>query len=238
MTALILENIHHRFGPAEIVCDLSLAVNPGEVVCLLGPSGSGKTTVLRIAAGLESTQQGTVTIDGRTVGSATANVPPESRDVGLMFQDYALFPHLTVAQNVEFGIAERPGPERAEIARKMLAQVGMSGFGEGFPYTLSGGEQQRVALARALAPNPRIMLMDEPFSGLDFRLRDQIRDDTLALLKEIGTATLLVTHDPEEAMLMSDRIALLNAGHLVQFGSPEDLYYRPKNSFVTEFFGE
>ncbi len=238
MTTLVLENVFHRFGSVVVIDDLTVTVEPGEVVCLLGPSGSGKTTALRVAAGLEPLQQGTVQIDGRVVGSDTVNVPPELRDVGLMFQDYALFPHLTVAQNVEFGITGQPGRERAEIARKMLAQVGMSGFGTSFPYTLSGGEQQRVALARAIAPNPRIMLMDEPFSGLDFRLRDQIRDDTLALLKSTGTATLLVTHDPEEAMLMADRIALLNHGRLIQFAPPEDLYYRPQNMFVAEFFGE
>lgn len=238
MPVLTLENLSHRFGTVQVLDDLNLTIDAGEVLCLLGPSGSGKSTALRIAAGLEPPQSGIVRIGERIMSSATVNVPPEQRDIGLMFQDYALFPHLTVAKNVEFGLTGQGAEERRKIAREMLANVGMAGFENGFPYTLSGGEQQRVALARALAPNPHIMLMDEPFSGLDFRLRDQIRDDTLALLKSLGTATLLVTHDPEEAMLMADRIALLDRGRVVQAGTAEDLYTRPLNGFVAEFFGE
>jgi iron(III) transport system ATP-binding protein len=237
-SALSLENISHRFGPTAVLGDFSLSIEPGTVACLLGPSGSGKTTALRIAAGLEPVQQGTVTIGGQVVGSTTVDVPPERRDVGLMFQDYALFPHLSVAQNVGFGLTGKTADQRASIVEKVLAQVGMAGFGDKVPYTLSGGEQQRVALARALAPAPRVMLMDEPFSGLDYRLRDQIRDDTLTLLKATDTATLLVTHDPDEAMLMADKITLMRAGQIVQTGTPEDLFYRPSNAFAAEFFGE
>lgn len=237
-SALSLANISHHFGPTAVIDDFSLSIEPGEVACLLGPSGSGKTTALRIAAGLEPVQQGTVTIGDQVVGSTTVDVPPERRDVGLMFQDYALFPHLSVAQNVAFGLTGKTANERAAIVEKTLAQVGMTGFGDNVPYTLSGGEQQRVALARALAPAPQVMLMDEPFSGLDYRLRDQIRDDTLSLLKATDTATLLVTHDPDEAMLMADRITLMQAGQIVQTGTPEELFYRPANGFAAEFFGE
>jgi len=237
-TALSLEDVSHRFGTSLVVDGLNLDVDPGQVVCLLGPSGSGKTTVLRIAAGLEQLQHGTVRIDGREVGSATLDVPPEQRDVGLMFQDYALFPHLSVAENVEFGLSGQDAKARTEISNTVLAQVGLAGYGGKVPYTLSGGEQQRVALARALAPKPRLMLMDEPFSGLDFRLRDQIRDDTLALLKKTGTATLLVTHDPEEAMLMADKIVLMGEGKVAQAGTPKELYYHPKSEFIAKFFGE
>ncbi len=236
--ALRLEHVSHAYGAVQAVSDVSLALAPGELMCLLGPSGCGKTTVLRVTAGLETLQQGRVLIDGRVVADGRAQEPPEARNVGLMFQDYALFPHLSALQNVEFGLRRLPSAERRSRAAAALAQVGMAGQAGAFPHTLSGGQQQRVALARALAPQPRIMLLDEPFTGLDVRLRNQVRDDALHVLKSSGAATLMVTHDPEEAMFMADRIAVMRDGRILQAGPPADLYYAPANAFVAGFFGE
>jgi iron(III) transport system ATP-binding protein len=238
MDALRLEHVSHAFGALLAVDDLSLSVAPGELVCLLGPSGCGKTTVLRIAAGLEGLQRGRVLMDDKPVADETTDVPPEARGVGLVFQDYALFPHLTVLDNVAFGLRSLSGAARRARALDALAQVGMESSAKVYPHTLSGGQQQRVALARALAPKPRVMLLDEPFSGLDARLRNQVRDDTLHVLKESGAATLMVTHDPEEAMFMADRVALMCCGRLVQLGRPTDLYFAPDDAFVAGFFGE
>jgi iron(III) transport system ATP-binding protein len=238
MDALRLENVSHAFGEVLAVDDLSLAVVPGELVCLLGPSGCGKTTVLRIAAGLEALQQGRVLMGDTPVADDRVAVPPEARGVGLVFQDYALFPHLSVLDNVAFGLRGRPAQDRRERAMEVLAQVGMDRSAGVFPHTLSGGQQQRVALARALAPEPQVMLLDEPFSGLDSRLRNMIRDETLHLLKQSGAATLMVTHDPEEAMFMADRVALMRDGRIVQLGQPTDLYFAPSDAFVASFFGD
>ena len=238
MDALTLEHVSHAYGGLRAVDDLELSIAPGELVCLVGPSGCGKTTALRIAAGLEALQRGRVLIDGQVVADGRVDVPPEARGVGLMFQDYALFPHLSVADNVAFGLRGRPAGEQRARVEATLAQVGMLEEVEAYPHMLSGGQQQRVALARALAPEPRIMLLDEPFSGLDAQLRVRIRDDTLHLLKGSAAATLMVTHDPEEAMFMADRIALMRAGRMVQVGQPTELYFAPVNSFVAGFFGE
>jgi iron(III) transport system ATP-binding protein len=238
MPALALEQVSHSYGDVKAVRDVSLELAAGEVVCLLGPSGCGKTTVLRLAAGLERLQKGTVRMDGRVIAGDGRDLPPEQRGIGLVFQDFALFPHLTVIENVGFGLRKAHSRAARETAAAALAQVGMEGYAGSYPHTLSGGQQQRVALARALAPKPKVMLLDEPFSGLDFRLRNQIRDDTLHILKESGAATLLVTHDPEEAMFMADRIALMEAGRIVQVGRPVDLYCTPINSFVAGFFGD
>jgi iron(III) transport system ATP-binding protein len=208
------------------------------VVCLLGPSGCGKTTALRVCAGLEPLQQGRVLIGGEVVAGEGPERPPEDRSVGLVFQDYALFPHLTVADNVAFGLRRLAAAERRERVAAALDLVGMKGAAGSHPHMLSGGQQQRVALARALAPRPRVMLLDEPFSNLDARLRQQVRDDTLHVLKRGETTTLMVTHDPEEAMFMADRIALMREGRIVQLGTPAELYYRPVNAFAASFFGE
>ncbi len=238
MDALTLEHVSHAFGSVRAVQDLSLSIAPGELVCLLGPSGCGKTTALRIAAGLEELQDGRVLIDGQVVADGRTDQPPEARGVGLMFQDYALFPHLSVADNVGFGLRDLSGGKRRDRVAVVLEQVGMLDQTRMFPHMLSGGQQQRVALARALAPEPRIMLLDEPFSGLDTRLRNQIRDDTLHVLKNGASATLIVTHDPEEAMFMADRIAVMRAGCIVQVGRPADLYYAPADAFVAGLFGD
>ena len=237
-TALKLKNIRHVYGDTVAVDDFNFDVHAGEVVCLLGPSGCGKTTALRVAAGLEILQRGEVSVGGAVVANTRTAVPPEQRGVGLVFQDYALFPHLTVLQNVEFGLSHLLAGEKKIRAVTLLDQVGMKWATTRYPHTLSGGQQQRVALARAMAPRPPVILLDEPFSGLDARLRDQVRDESLHILKESGTAALLVTHDAEEAMFMADRIGVMRDGRLVQFDKPDKLYMQPTNAFVAEFFGE
>ncbi len=237
-TALELKNIRHAYGGTVAVDDFNIDVQAGEVVCLLGPSGCGKTTALRVAAGLETLQRGEVSVGDIVVAGPGTAVPPEQRGIGLVFQDYALFPHLTVLQNVEFGLSRLLAGERNIRAVTVLEQVGMKWATTRYPHTLSGGQQQRVALARAMAPRPPVILLDEPFSGLDARLRDQVRDESLHILKESGTAALLVTHDAEEAMFMADRIGVMRDGRLVQFDKPDELYMRPTDAFVAEFFGE
>ncbi|MDR9405823.1 MAG: ABC transporter ATP-binding protein [Spiribacter sp.] len=238
--ALGLEAISHQFDTITAAQDINLSVQPEELLCLLGPSGCGKTTLLRFAAGLERPQSGRVRVGNQLMSDAQDRtwVPPEQRHVGLVFQDAVLFPHLNVIDNVGFGLPKVSAREREQRARALLAQLGLAPFAESFPHVLSGGQQQRVALARALAPAPRIMLLDEPFSGLDARLRDRIRDDTLHLLKRNGTATLLVTHDPEEALFMADRIAVMRDGKIIQQGHPTDIYCRPVDPFVVRFFGD
>lgn len=237
--SLMLDRVHCQFHGDSVVRDINLHLEAGEVVCLLGPSGCGKTTLLRIAAGLQVPSSGKVFL-GRSLVSAPGGVqvPPEKRNVGLAFQESALFPHLTVLENVCFGISALPKKQKQSRALDLLERLGMADSANVYPHTLSGGQQQRVALARALAPSPRVMLLDEPFSSLDARLRDQIRDDTLHVLKELNTATLLVTHDPEEAMFMADRIALMRNGEIVQTGTPTDLYCNPAEPFVVNFFGQ
>lgn len=236
--ALELEGVSRRFGDRVAVAEASLKVAEGELVCLLGPSGCGKSTLLRIAAGLETTDTGSVRIGGKVVGNAGGGLPPEERDVGMVFQDYALFPHINVADNVAFGLRGMRRVERKERITALLGKMGMADAAGLYPHVLSGGQQQRIALARALAPSPKIMLLDEPFSGLDRSLRDSVRDETLHMLKGSGAACVLVTHDPEEAMFMADRIALMRDGRIIQDGPPDSLYYHPADSFAAGFLGE
>ena len=238
-TGLSLSGISHAFGKNRVLDNVSVDVAPGELVCLLGPSGCGKTTLLRIAAGLEPLQTGRVAIDGVAIaeGGKAGELPPERRGIGLMFQDYALFPHRNVRDNIAFGIDKKKGGRRADWIDDALAQMGLTNHADAYPHTLSGGQQQRVALIRALAPGPNILLLDEPFSGLDVGRRAQIRADTLDFVKKTGVAALMVTHDPEEAMFMADRIFVMNDGRVVQSGSPVDLYFQPANAFVAELFG-
>jgi iron(III) transport system ATP-binding protein len=233
---LTLEGVTRRFGRVTAVEDVHLDVQPGEIVSLLGHSGCGKTTLLRVAAGVEAVNAGRVLVDGREVASPFAFVPPERRSVGLMFQDYALFPHLTILRNVMFGLTALSRDERKREAHAALARVGLEHLADSYPHEASGGEQQRVALARAIVPRPGILLMDEPFSGLDGRLRDSVRADTLSVLRETGATAIAVTHDPEEAMRMSNRIVLMRGGRIVQEGVARDLYDRPQTLFVARFF--
>ncbi|WP_297537438.1 ABC transporter ATP-binding protein [Roseovarius sp.] len=234
---LEIKNLTRRYDGRHVVNDVSLRVMPGHVTCLLGPSGCGKSTTLRMIAGVEMQDSGEIWVDGNLVCDTVYRVPPERRHIGLMFQDFALFPHLSVAQNVAFGLS---GDKAAKMARvgELLERVGLSRYLNAYPHELSGGEQQRVALARALAPRPGIMLMDEPFSGLDNRLRDGIRDETLEILREQDTAVLLVTHEPEEAMRMADEIALMRNGRIVQQGAPYNVYNAPVDRSAMAFFSE
>jgi iron(III) transport system ATP-binding protein len=235
---LSFRKISLSYGVIEAVRDVSFELSPGEVACLLGPSGCGKTTLLRIAAGVEQPDRGSVFLAGEEVAGPGVLVPPERRGIGLMFQDYALFPHMTNINNVAYGLNSLSKSEALEEARHALRRVGLLEYAESFPWTLSGGEQQRVALARAIVPRPSVILMDEPFSGLDQRLRDQVRRETLALLKETRATALIVTHDPVEAMELSDRILLMRQGALVQEGTPRELYYHPIDAHAARFFSD
>ena len=238
MKGLHVHGVSHAYDGHRVLDNASLTIPAGELVCLLGPSGSGKSTLLRIAAGLERLQHGRVTIDEQVVAEPGTHVPPEDRGVGLMFQDYALFPHLTIIDNVTFGLSHQPRDQAQKRAMEMLEQVDMEGHAGKHPHMLSGGQQQRVALARALAPEPRLVLLDEPFSGLDTSMRAKIREDTLSVLKQSGIATLMVTHDPEEAMFMADRILVMSEGRVVQDGTPVETYFHPEDPFVAGFFGQ
>lgn len=239
MTAPRLEirDLMRSFGGRTVVDGVSLSIQPGQVTCLLGPSGCGKSTTLRMIAGVEMQDSGEIYVDGNLICDTVFRVPPERREIGLMFQDFALFPHLSVAGNVAYGLSGPKDDRRARV-EEMLERVHMGRFIDMYPHQLSGGEQQRVALARALAPRPRIMLMDEPFSGLDNRLRDGIRDETLAILKQEDTGVLLVTHEPDEAMRMADEIALMRDGKIVQRGAPYNVYTRPVDRAAVAFFSD
>ncbi|MFC5736314.1 ABC transporter ATP-binding protein [Sinirhodobacter huangdaonensis] len=234
---LQVEGLMRSFGGRQVLDDVSFSIPAGQVTCLLGPSGCGKSTTLRIIAGVDMQDRGRILVDGALVCDTVFRVPPERRAIGLMFQDFALFPHLSVAENVAFGLAGSRAEKRARVS-ELLGRVHLARHIDSMPHALSGGEQQRVALARALAPRPRILLMDEPFSGLDERLRDDIRDETLALLKEEGTAVLLVTHEPHEAMRMADEILLMREGRIVQRGAPYNLYNAPVDRKAAAFFSD
>jgi iron(III) transport system ATP-binding protein len=235
---LTYENVSHRYGEVEAVRGFSLDVAPGEIVCLLGRSGCGKTTLLRLAAGIEVSTAGRILVNDREVSGEAAFLPPERRGIGLMFQEFALFPHLTNLANIMFGLKALPRHEAEHEARRALERVGLADLAQGYPHMLSGGEQQRVALARAVAPRPSVLLMDEPFSGLDRRLRDEVREDTLTVLRESRATCVIVTHDPEEAMRMGDRIALMREGALVQVDVPEAVYRHPPDLLAARFFSE
>jgi iron(III) transport system ATP-binding protein len=234
--AIEVSGASKRFGAVDVLHEVSLRVEPASVVALLGPSGCGKTTLLRTVAGLERPDAGQVRIGDRMVAGPSVHVPPERRRVGMVFQDWALFPHLTVAQNVGYGLprGERTGP-RVEEA---LAMVGLEGLGDRSPTTLSGGQQQRVALARALAPQPGVLLLDEPFSNLDSTLRVQVRSEVHQLLAELFVTTVFVTHDQEEAFVLGDEVAVMSGGRIVQQAAPTELYAHPATPWVATFVGD
>lgn len=236
--AIELRDVHLSIGREAILNGLSLSVPKGHFLCLLGPSGSGKSTTLRAIAGLDPISDGEILLNGKAVSSARRMQAPDKRGVGLMFQDFALFPHLSVLQNVMFGLRRLSRFAATERARLWLSRVDLSDFEDRMPASLSGGQQQRVALARALAPQPEILLLDEPFSGLDRALRAQLRDDFLHLIKESGITTIMVTHDPDEAMFMADSITVMRDGQIEQQGTPDRLYFQPDSAFVTSFFGD
>jgi iron(III) transport system ATP-binding protein len=228
-------NLTKRFGPLAVVSEVSLSIEEGELFTLLGPSGCGKTTLLRLIAGFYAPDGGEIRFDDRVVNS----VPPHERGIGMVFQNYALWPHMTVAENVSYGLKLRKvsSSETAERVRGVLQKVGLTGLGDRFPGQLSGGQQQRVALARALVLNPQILLLDEPLSNLDAKIRIQVRAEIRKLQKELGITTIYVTHDQEEALTLSDRIAVFNQGRVFQVGPPKALYERPANRFVADFIG-
>lgn len=235
---LRLEHLAQSYGHTPVVRDLSLQLAPGEIGCLLGPSGCGKTTVLRLIAGFEPLQAGRVCLGGEEIATPTRALLPEQRQVGLVFQDYALFPHLSVADNIGFGLGRLPRAERERRVQAMLDLVGLAQAGRRYPHQLSGGQQQRVALARALAPGPRLLLLDEPFSNLDVDLRERLSLEVRDILKHEGITALLVTHDQYEAFAMADRVGVMHAGVIQQWDSPYGLYHRPVNRFVADFIGQ
>ncbi|WP_114391007.1 ABC transporter ATP-binding protein [Notoacmeibacter marinus] len=235
---LAFEHIDHAYDDKAVLDDVSLIAEAGEVLCLLGPSGSGKSTLLRIAAGIEPQQAGRVLLNDREIAGPSVFLPPEKRSIGLVFQDFALFPHLTLLDNTRFGLTELSRKDGIAEAKNALSRVGLGDKMDAYPHELSGGQQQRVALARALAPRPAVLLMDEPFSGLDSRLKDAVRAETLAILRQSRTTAIIVTHDAEEAMRIADRIALLKDGRVVQVGTAQQLYHQPVDLFTARFFSE
>lgn len=229
---------YYAVGVTRAVSRLTFAMQEGEIIALLGPSGSGKTTTLRLLAGFEQPDEGRILLGQRVVSGDGCWVTPEDRHIGMVFQDYALFPHMTLAQNVMFGLTGVGRGERIARAEQMLEIVGMRGMAARYPHELSGGQQQRVAIARALAPSPLVLLMDEPFSNLDTDMRAEMREEVTKILRSSGTSAIVVTHDQEEAFVLADRVGVLNEGNLEQLSRPEELYRHPKTRFVARFVGQ
>lgn len=240
MTTLEVRNLVKQFRGTQqsAVNDISFELSAAEILALVGPSGCGKTTTLRIIAGLERPDSGFVRLDGRMVVSDTVFVPPEKRGVGMVFQDHALFPHLTVSENIAFGLRGQSVEQARQTVGDMLHLVGLLPLAKRYPHALSGGERQRVALARALAPRPVLVLMDEPFSSLDADLRMEMREHVRRILKSMQATVVFVTHDQEEALYMGDRLAVLQSGHLEQIGTPEEIFHESNTRFVAEFMGD
>ena len=238
MAHLELEGIQQRYGRHVVVNDVSFSVDTGSIACLLGPSGCGKTTLLRCIAGFEPVVAGEIRLEGETVSRPGYVQPPEKRRIGMVFQDYALFPHLTIARNVAFGLGGMTDAERAERVERLLDTVGLTGQGGKYPHELSGGQQQRVALARALAPRPELILLDEPFSNLDVDLRERLSLEVRDILKREGMTAILVTHDQNEAFAMADEVGVMHEGRIQQWDAPYRLYHQPANRFVADFVGQ
>ncbi len=235
LAALECRGLAKRFGDVLAVARLDLTVPPGRVLALLGPSGCGKTTALRLIAGFEEPDGGTITLGGRLVWGPGKEVPPEKRRIGMVFQEGALFPHLTVEQNISYGLPR--ASRRNGRAEEVLALVGLSGLGHRMPHELSGGQQQRVALGRALAPEPAVLLLDEPFSNLDPKLREQVRSEVMHIVRASGATAIFVTHDQEEALFVGDTVAVMDQGCILQIGSPEEIFHNPASRFVAQFIG-
>ncbi len=235
---LELRNVQVKYGSVEAVRDVSLTLAKGEIGCLLGPSGCGKTSLLRAIAGFETVAAGEVCIQGTKVSSAFSTTPPELRKVGMVFQDFALFPHLNTEHNVAFGLSAMNRIEKKARVKQLLDLVGLAGYENAYPHELSGGQQQRVALARAMAPAPEVLLLDEPFSGLDSELREQLAGEIRQILKDSKVTAVLVTHDQHEAFAMADSVALLRDGQIAQIDTPYNLYHNPSNEFVARFIGQ
>jgi iron(III) transport system ATP-binding protein len=235
---LALDSVYCGYHGEPVVRGLSLQVDEGELACLLGPSGCGKTTALRAIAGFEPLQDGRITLGGEVISAPGHTRAPEARNLGMVFQDHALFPHLTVGANVAFGLARRPARERRARARELLGLVGLAGLEGRYPHELSGGQQQRVALARALAPDPAMILLDEPFSNLDVDLRERVSAEVRDILKSRGITGILVTHDQHEAFALGDRIGVMRDGQLLQWDTAYNLYHRPADRFVADFIGQ
>ncbi|MER1939350.1 ABC transporter ATP-binding protein [Castellaniella sp. FW104-16D08] len=232
---MILSGIHKYFGRTEVLAGIDLSIPAGSVLALLGPSGCGKTTLLRLIAGFDPLDEGQIAFGGRTMATARTCVPPEQRAIGYVPQEGTLFPHLTVEGNIRFGLTRRSG--RHERVKEVLALTGLSGLGQRFPHELSGGQQQRVALARALAPGPSLVLLDEPFNALDLDLRRSMCEEVIRVLRQTGTMTVLVTHDPGEAFAVSDQLAVMQSGRIMQCARPEDVYWQPASAAVARLTG-
>jgi len=237
-TLLELKSVRQSYGDQEVVKGLSFSLVRGGIACLLGPSGCGKTTVLRCIAGFEPVTAGEIALNGQVVSSPGSMVPPEKRRIGMVFQDYALFPHLTVLENISFGLHGIARGERNRRAAEYLAGVGLSEESDKYPHELSGGQQQRVAIARALAPRPNLLLLDEPFSNLDVDLRERLGQEVRDIIKASGATAILVTHDQHEAFAMADEIGVMREGRIEQCDSAYNLYHRPANRFVADFVGQ
>ena len=235
---LALQQVQVKYGDFIAVEDVSLTLEKGQIGCLLGPSGCGKTTVLRAIAGFESITDGEVILNGVVISSRGGSLPPEQRKVGMVFQDFALFPHLNIERNVGFGLSRQNRKERAQRVAELLDLVGLSDSARAYPHELSGGQQQRVALARAMAPNPDVLLLDEPFSSLDSELREQLANEVRQILKHNEVTAILVTHDQHEAFAMADHISLMQAGRIAQSDTPYNLYHNPTSEFVANFVGQ
>lgn len=235
---LKLTQIHQSYHQQEIIKRLSLELKKGEIGCLLGPSGCGKTTVLRCIAGFESISSGEITINGKIVCNADFNLPPEQRRIGMVFQDYALFPHLSVSANIGFGLQQYTKAERTHRINELITTVGLTEASDRYPHELSGGQQQRVALARALAPRPDLLLLDEPFSNLDISLRERLSLEVRDILKDQHTTAILVTHDQTEAFSVADVIGVMHQGEILQWDTAYNLYHHPTNRFVAQFIGQ